>query len=383
MKIVLAPDSLKGSLSAVEACNAMREGVLRACPQADVGAVPMADGGEGTTETLAAATGGRMVTVSAVGPLGPAQPVTGQIGISGDGKTAIVEMAQVSGLPLVPLDLRDPCRTTTYGTGQLIAAALEAGAETLIVGIGGSATTDGGAGMAQALGAKFFTAAGEEIPEPLTGGRLAEVSRIDLSGLDARLAACRIEVACDVRNPLLGPNGAAAVYGPQKGASPADVARLEANLGHFVGLLEARTGRAVRDVPGSGAAGGLGAGLMAFLGARLRRGVDIVMAAAGLADRLAGADLLLTGEGRIDAQTAQGKTISGVARLAHAAGVPAVALAGQVAGPLAGLGKLHLAGIHAIAPADMPVEEAMRQAYPLLAAAAERVVTPRGRHGTG
>ncbi len=379
MRVVLAPDAFKGCLSAAEACNAMREGVLRACPTAGVTAVPAADGGEGTTEALVAATGGHMLPVLATGPMGTGQSVTGQVGLLGDGTAAALEMACVSGLPLVPADRRNPCHTTTYGTGQLIAAALASGAEKLIVGIGGSATTDGGAGMAQALGAKFFGADDEEITQPLTGARLADVARIDLSGLDPRLAACRIEVACDVTNPLLGPDGAAGVYGPQKGASPADVARLEANLGHFIDIVEAHIGRTVRDVPGAGAAGGLGAGLMAFLNANLRPGVDIVLAAAGLADRLAGADLVLTGEGQIDAQTAHGKTISGVARLAWAAGVPVVALVGRIRQSLGSLAPLHLAGIHAIAPAEMPLDEAMRNARGLLAAAAERVATPRGQ----
>ncbi|NLF31617.1 MAG: glycerate kinase [Planctomycetes bacterium] len=371
MKIILAPDSFKGSLTAAEACRAMAEGVARACPAATVVSIPMADGGEGTADALAAATGGRMIETPALGPLG--EPRTGRFALLGDGRTAVVEMAAVSGLPLVPPAKRNPLHTTTYGTGSLMAAAMGAGADHLIVGIGGSATTDLGAGMAQALGVRFLDAASHPLVEPMTGARLADVAAVDLSGLDPRLAACRIEVACDVDNPLLGPRGAAAVYGPQKGASPADIAVLEANLAHVIGLIERRIGRTIRDLPGAGAAGGLGAGLVGFCGASLTGGIDLVLAASRFAERLAGADLVLTGEGRLDATTARGKTISGILRLARPAGIPVIALAGAVVDHDA-LGPLGLAGAHAIAPADMPLEQAMAEGRRLLAETAERIL---------
>jgi len=371
MRIVLAPDSFKGSLSAAEACAAMAEGIRRVLPAARTVAVPMADGGEGTAEALVAATGGSMREVPATGPLGEA--MTGRYGVLGDAATAVVEMAAVSGLPLVPPDRRNPLHTTTYGAGQLMAAALDAGATHLIVGIGGSATTDLGAGMAQALGARFFDARGERITRPMTGALLADVERIDPSGLHPALADCRVQVACDVDNPLLGERGAAAVYGPQKGASPADIAVLDANLARAVGIVEAVIGRPIRDIPGAGAAGGLGAGLVGFCGAELTAGIDIVLEASRFADRVASADLVLTGEGRIDATTVNGKTISGVVRIAAAAGVPVIGLAGSVAAE-DDLTALQLASVHAIAPADMPVDQAMAEGYRLLADTTERIM---------
>jgi glycerate kinase len=274
---------------------------------------------------------------------------------------------------LVPPAKQNPLDTTTYGTGQLMAAALDAGATHLIVGIGGSATTDLGAGMAQALGVAMFDAGDELIDRPMTGALLADVARIDLSNLHPQIAACRIQVACDVDNPLLGPRGAAAVYGPQKGASPADVQVLDANLAHVAAVLEAAIGRSIRDIPGAGAAGGLGAGLVGFCGAELTAGIDIVLEASDFAARVTGADLVLTGEGRIDATTVNGKTISGVVRLAAAAGVPVIGLAGSVADRDT-LGPLDLKAVHAIAPPDMPVARAMAEGYRLLADAAEQVI---------
>ncbi|MFW6154015.1 MAG: glycerate kinase [Planctomycetota bacterium] len=371
MKIILAPDSFKGSLTAAEACRAMADGVARVRPDATLVSIPMADGGEGTADALAAATGGRLIETPATGPLGEKQ--TGRFALLGDGRTAVVEMAAVSGLPLVPPAKRNPLHTTTYGTGTLMAAALDAGADHLIVGIGGSATTDLGAGMAQALGVRFLDDRGRPITEPMTGGRLADVAAVDLSGLHPAVRPCRIEVACDVDNPLLGPRGAAAVFAPQKGATPADIAVLEANLARAVDLIEREIGRAIGDLPGAGAAGGLGAGLVGFCGATLTPGIDLVLAAARFAERLDGADLILTGEGRLDATTVHGKTISGILRLTRPAAIPVIALAGTVADgdALAGLG---LAAAHAIAPDTMPVERAMAEGYRLLAATAERVM---------
>lgn len=375
MKIVLAPDSFKGSLTAVEVCAALGAGVLRTAPEAELVVVPMADGGEGTTAALVAATRGELQPVEATGPLpSDRAKVTGEIGLIDERRTAVLEMACVSGLPLVPDGKRNPLHTTTYGTGELIAAALEAGARHLMVGIGGSATTDLGSGMAQALGVKFFRADGQEIKEPMTGGLLGEVARVDLSGLDGRVAQSRIEVACDVDNPLLGPRGCAAVYGPQKGATPEIVARLEANLERAIEVIERTTGERVREEPGAGAAGGLGAGLRAFLGATMRPGIGLVLEASGFAEKVSGADLVLTGEGRIDRQTAYGKTISGVVRAAQAAGVPVVAIVGSIGEGVENLYGLGLTSMFTLAPGPISLEEAMKNGGPLIANAAERVV---------
>jgi glycerate kinase len=375
MKIVLAPDSFKGSMTALEVCQALQEGAARVAPHAQFVVVPMADGGEGTTEALVAATGGSLRNVEATGPLPSDRPkVTGQIGLTGDGRTAILEMACVSGLPLVPKAKRNPLHTTTYGTGELIRAALDAGARHLIVGIGGSATTDLGTGMAQALGARFFRAGDKEITEPMTGGLLAEVTHVDVSKLHPAVKGCRIEVACDVDNPLLGPRGCAAVYGPQKGATPEIVAQLEANLSRAIDHVEKATGRQVRQTPGSGAAGGLGAGLMAFLGAELRPGIRIVIDASGLAAKVAGADLVLTGEGQIDRQTAYGKTISGVARTAQAAGVPVVAVVGSIADGVDNLYDIGVTSMFTLVPGPISLDEAMTNGKPMIANATERVL---------
>ena len=373
MRVVLAPDSFKGSLTAEQACAAMADGLRRVWPAAEVVQVPMADGGEGTTEALVSATGGFLRQATVTGPLGEGPKVAAQYGLLGDGRSAVMEMARASGLTLVPPARRNPLHTTTYGTGELMAAALGAGVESLIVGIGGSATTDAGAGMAQSLGVRFYDRAGRLITRPLSGGQLAQVARLDMAGRHAGLAVCRVQVACDVTNPLLGPRGSAAVYGPQKGASAADVAVLEANLACFIDVVERTLGCRVRDMPGAGAAGGLGAGLVAFCGAGLVSGAELVIRACGLAAKLAGADLVLTGEGQLDAQTASGKTVCGVARVARAAGVPVIALAGRLADGPAALAALGLARARAIAPPEMPLEQAMAQAPALLAEATESV----------
>jgi glycerate kinase len=299
--------------------------------------------------------------------------VTGVLGLLNGGRTAVLEMASVSGLPLVPEEKRNPLHTTSYGTGELIRAALETGARHLIVGVGGSATCELGAGMAQALGIKFLRADGSEIVEPMTGALLAEIARVDCSGLHAGVGESRIEVACDVDNPLLGPLGCAAVYGPQKGATPEMVAALEKNLEHAVTVVEAATARPVRDRKGAGAAGGLAAGLLAFLGAELRPGIDLVLQASGLDAKVRGADLVLTGEGRIDHQTAMGKTISGVARVAREAGVPVVAIVGAIGDGVENLYPLGVTSMFSLAPGPITLKEAMRDGARLLANTAERV----------
>lgn len=378
MKIVLAPDSFKGSLTALEVCEALREGVVRVLPGAEIIAVPMADGGEGTTEALVAATGGVLHTVEATGPLPGDRPkVTGRIGLLHDGHTAVIEMACVSGLPLVPAAQRNPLHTTTYGTGELLRTALAMGARHLIVGIGGSATNDLGAGMAQALGVRFLRADGSEIREPMTGSLLAQVAGIDRSRLDPAVAESRIAVACDVDNPLLGPQGCTAVYGPQKGATAEIIRELEANLTQAITVIEQAIGRDVRHQAGAGAAGGLGAGLLAFLGAELRPGIRIVLEASGLATTLAGADLVLTGEGRIDHQTACGKTISGVAQAAQRQGVPVVAIVGSIGKGVDVLYPLGVTSMFSLVPGPVSLEDAMQHGQAMLADTAERVVRLR------
>jgi glycerate kinase len=374
LRVLLAPDAFKGCLSAPGVCDALAEGVRRVLPQAAIRALPLADGGEGTAEALVAAIGGRRQWLEVCGPLPAERPrVRALIGWLAEDR-AVLEMAGASGLPLVSPARRDPRHTTSYGTGQLIAAALDGGARELIVAIGGSATNDLGAGMAQALGVRCLDRHGREIREPLCGGRLPEVAALDLAGLHLGLARCRLQLACDVDNPLLGPRGATAVYGPQKGATPAMLPELEMGLTHLIGLLEAATGRRVRDRPGAGAAGGMGAMLMALADAGFQPGVELVLAACGFAEAVAAADLVLTGEGRIDAQTASGKTISGVARAAAATGVPVVVIAGGI-GP--GIGALYgqgVSGVVPLVPGPMGLEEAMARAPELLADAAERVL---------
>ena len=369
MKIAIAPDSFKECLTADEVAGAIEEGVRRALPDCVTVCVPMADGGEGTVDALIAATNGRIVELTGTGPMGT--PVATRYGLLGDGESAVIEMAAVSGLPLVRTEERDPRIATTYGTGELLCDALNRGASRIIIGLGGSATNDGGAGAAQALGVSLRDAAGRELP--WGGAALARLATIDLSRRHPRLNQCVLEAACDVDNPLCGPTGASRVYGPQKGAGPKVVEELDAALRHFGDVIEAQLGVPVLDVPGAGAAGGLGAGLVAFAGGVLRPGVDIVADACKLTSRIAGAELVITGEGRIDAQTPHGKTPAGVAKAARQLGIPVVAIAGSL-GP--GYDAVHDCGIReviSIQSGTMSLAEAMARAPELLAAAAERV----------
>ncbi|MHB1372928.1 MAG: glycerate kinase [Thauera sp.] len=341
MKILIAPDSFKESLSALEVAQAVQAGFSQVFPQASYVLVPVADGGEGTVDAMVAATGGRRESVTATGPLGT--PVEAFYGLTGDGATAVIEMAAASGLMLVPAAQRNPLLTTSRGTGELIRAALDAGARRFILGIGGSATNDGGAGMVQALGARLLDARGEDIGPG--GGALAGLERIDVSVLDARLAECCIEVACDVDNPLTGPRGASAVFGPQKGATAEMVQTLDANLARFARIVERDLGVAVDAVPGAGAAGGMGAAMLAFFGATLKPGIEIVTAAVDLDTHVRDADLVITGEGRIDFQTVHGKTPIGVARVAKRHGKPVIGIAGSLG---ANVGVVHEHGIDAV-----------------------------------
>lgn len=326
MKIIIAPDSFKESMTALEVADAIETGFKEVFPDGNFIKIPMADGGEGTVQSLVDATNGEIVHRTVTGPLG--QQVESFFGISGDGKTAFIEMAAASGIHLVPVEERNPLITTTRGTGELIIEAIELGAKHIIIGIGGSATNDGGAGMAQALGVRFLTKSNDEIMSG--GGSLGLIETIDLTNLDQRVHDVKIEVACDVDNPLTGERGASAIFGPQKGATPAVVQELDANLAHYAKKIHEFLGKEINDLEGAGAAGGLGGGLVAFLSAELKRGVDIVLEAVSLEEQLKDADLVVTGEGKIDGQTIFGKTPIGVAKTAKKYQIPVVGLAGTI-----------------------------------------------------
>ena len=341
MKIVIAPDSYKESLSALEVATAIEQGFREIWPDADYVKIPVADGGEGTVEAMVAATAGRLVHVDVTGPLGSS--VQAFYGLSGDARSAFIEMAAASGLALVPVDSRDPLKTTSRGTGELIRHALDAGVEHIVIGIGGSATNDGGAGMVQALGARLLDAQNNDIAHG--GAGLEALARIDISQLDARLAACQIEVACDVTTRLTGKEGASAVFGPQKGATPEVVARLDRALTHYAQLISRDLDVNVLELAGGGAAGGMGAALYAFCGAQLRSGIEIVTDALHLDAWVADADLVVTGEGRIDSQTIHGKVPVGVANVAKRYNKPVIGIAGSLTPDV---GIVHDHGIDAV-----------------------------------
>lgn len=358
MRVLIAPDKFKGTLTAVQAAEAVETGWRRAVPEVDADLAPMADGGEGTLDTLVQAMGGRRVRRRVPGPLG--DPVEAEFGLVDGpaGSMAVVEMARASGLGLVSESRRDPKRASTGGTGELILEAAWAGARTILVCVGGSATNDGGAGMAQALGVRLLDDRGQ--PLPPGGAALLRLSRIDATGLDPAVRRCRVVAATDVDNPLTGPMGASAVYGPQKGATPADVGLLDRALAHLAAVIYRDLGIDVRDMPGAGAAGGLGAGLLSFLGARVRPGVDVVMEAVRLEERMEDADVVVTGEGKLDRQSLSGKVAAGVLRLARMNRVPSVVLCGR--------SEIELEGVVVASLSDRyGVEEAMRRTGPLLA----------------
>ena len=372
---VLAPDSLKGSLSAVTACSAMKLGVQRAMGRMPCrfSAVPLADGGEGTVEALLQGAGGeeRIETVS--GPL--ANPVQAKWGVLQD-RQAVIEMAQASGLTLVSVGYHRPKEASSYGTGQLIKAALDAGYRDLLIGIGGSASTDGGAGALQALGVRLLDANGQDLPPG--GAALLRLAQIDLTYLDARLKDAQVTVLCDVNNPLCGPNGAAYIYGPQKGATPNDVKQIDAALSHFAQVADVTTGRNLQAVKGAGAAGGMGFGLMTFLNAQLKSGIDVVLEATQMAQKLETADLVLTAEGSVDAQTLRGKALAGVARAASAAkngdGVPVIAFGGAVRLTTDELEKLGIIVSLPLPDAPLSLSQCIERASELLTNATERAI---------
>lgn len=358
MKIIIAPDSFKESLTAMEVANAIEAGFKQVMPHAQFIKLPMADGGEGTVQSLVDATNGAIINCPVTGPLG--EKVDAFYGLSGDGQTAVIEMAAASGLHLVAPERRNPLLTTTYGTGELIKAALDKGVKHIIVGIGGSATNDGGAGMAQALGIKMVDKNGLEIG--YGGGALAHLSRIDLSAVDARLQTVALEVACDVNNPLCGRKGAAHVFGPQKGATPEMVALLDKNLAHYADIIKTQLGREIKDMPGAGAAGGMGAALLGLFNATLRPGIEIVMDAVNFSEIIAGADLVVTGEGRIDSQTIHGKTPIGVARAAKKQGIPVIAIAGCLSSDCAVVYEQGIDCVFSVLSSAVSLEEAFRDA---------------------
>ncbi len=326
MKILVAPDSFKGSLTAMEAAENIKKGIYNYDPKIDIDLLPMADGGEGTVQSLVDATNGKIIEKEVTGPLG--KKVKAFYGLLGDGKTAVIEMAAASGLPLVPEGEKNPLKTTTYGTGELIAAALDAGIQKIIIGIGGSATNDAGVGMAQALGAEILDKNGEQID--FGGGSLNQIEQIRIDNLDSRLESVEILVACDVDNPLYGEDGAAYVYAPQKGADQEMVEILDQNLRHFNDIVIKELNKDINQISGAGAAGGLGAGLVAFLGAELKAGVDIVLDIINFESRLKDIDLVITGEGMLDGQSIYGKTPVGVSRSAAKKDIPVIAIAGTL-----------------------------------------------------
>lgn len=355
-RMVFASDSFKGTLSSARIAQLLEEAAHKSIHGVQCTSVPMADGGEGTVQAIVTGAGGMYSEAHAHGPLG--DEVVAQFGLLDDGRRAVLEMAAASGLTLIASEQRNPLLANSYGTGELIIAALDAGAEELLIGLGGSATNDGGMGMLRALGVRFFDSADRELAG--CGADLEHVARIDDSGLDPRLAECHALVMCDVDNPLTGSNGATQVFGPQKGASPADLKRLEAGMGNYARMLESRFGAGCCDVAGAGAAGGMGAALMTFLSAELAPGVECVLDAVGFDGLLQGADLCVTGEGRLDAQTLHGKTVVGVAARCKAQGVPCLALVGSVDASidLDALGELGVTRVEDIASHRLPWEEA-------------------------
>jgi glycerate kinase len=362
MKIIIAPDSFKDSLSADGVAQAIAEGLALVWPDAQLIQCPMADGGEGTVDAVLAACNGELRHQTVRGPLGAA--VDARWGWLADSHTAIIEMAEASGLQLVPMGQRDACKTTTYGTGELIRAALDAGAQRIILAIGGSATNDGGAGAMQALGVQLFDAEHQALPPG--GLALARLAHLSLENLDPRLAQVRFEIAADVNNPLCGPHGASAIFGPQKGANVEQVQQLDAALGHFADHCAKVLPKDVRDEPGSGAAGGLGFAAKAFLGAQFRAGVEVVAELVGLDEAVGGADLVITGEGRFDAQTLRGKTPFGVARIAQQHQVPVIVIAGTLGDGYEQMYAHGVAAAFALPSGPMSLEQACSEAPRLL-----------------
>jgi len=368
MRVLVASDSFKGSLSSIKVGEAVTEGVKKVFPEAEVKIIPIADGGEGTVEAVVTASGGRYLKKWVSSPLG--EPIEAEMGLLPDG-TAVIEMAAASGLPLVPLEKRNPRIASTRGTGELMKAALDEGAKRILIGIGGSATNDGGAGVIQALGVKLLDDQGKELPPG--GASLGKLALIDVTDIDKRLADVEITVICDVDNPLCGPRGATAVYGPQKGVTPDMVNELDGCLRHFAAVIRDQLGLDIQDTPGAGAAGGLGAGLLAFTKAQLKSGTEAVLDTINFDEIIGDYDWVITGEGRIDAQSAYGKVPKGVGTRAQKHGKPVIAVVGSVGD---GAEAMYAYGLQAIVPIVnriMTLDEAMADAYLLVVEASERI----------
>ncbi|MBN2656816.1 MAG: glycerate kinase [Spirochaetales bacterium] len=355
MKVILAIDSFKGSLPSSRLAAAAEKGILAVYPEAEVVKIPVADGGEGTVEALVAGTEGSYIDLAVLGPLD--EPVMARYGISGDGSTAVIEMAEASGLPLIPPDKRNPEKTSTYGTGQLILDGIERGCRNFVIGIGGSATNDCGTGMMQALGMTFHDSSGKELKG--CGENLPEIAAIGTDRLDPRLKECRFRIACDVDNPLYGERGAAYVYSPQKGADEAMVLRLDRGLEHFSRIVAEQFGFDMNRLPGAGAAGGLGGAFAAFLNGSLEPGIGLVLKETGIREKLEGADFVLTGEGRIDFQSVMGKTPVGVAKAAAERNVPVIAIAGSVADDAVSVHNHGISALFSIMNYPITLEEAL------------------------
>jgi glycerate 2-kinase len=370
MKIVIAPDSFKGSLSAVEASISIERGVKKSLPHAETVLKPMADGGEGTMDTLVAATGGFKKGVSVTGPLG--QKVEAEYGVLGDGGTCVIEMASASGLSLIPNDQLNPLKATTYGTGELLKQALDDGYYSFILAIGGSATNDGGAGMLQALGLKILDGEGKQIS--YGGEELGKVKAIDKSQFDPRIKTSTFLIASDVQNPLVGANGASHVFGPQKGASPDVVLHLDSCMTNWANIVEEVTGTRLHDLPGAGAAGGIGGAFQAFFPSETRRGIDIVIEYSKLGEALYGADLVITGEGQVDFQTASGKVPMGVAQAAQAMKVPTIVIAGSRGKGIEELYQFGIVSVNSIMSEPMTLAQAFERASELLEVSSEQLL---------
>lgn len=370
MKIIIAPDSFKGSLSAIEVANAIDRGIKKAFAEAETVLLPVGDGGEGTMETLVAATGGEIRKVLVTGPL--SNKVEAAYGILGDGETCVIEMATASGLHLVPEENLFPLRATTFGTGELIRQALDDGFSSFIIGLGGSATNDGGSGMLQALGLQILDSQGNEVGHG--GGELNKVSKLDFTAFDKRINKSRFIIASDVQNPMLGPDGASYTFGPQKGAAADEVELLDQNLTNWADKIFEATGIELHNLSGAGAAGGIGGAFQAFFPVEMKRGVDVVLDYINLDEELENADLVITGEGQVDNQTTFGKTPLGVSQRAQSKEVPTIIIAGSVGKGIEVLHEFGVISIHSIINKPMSLKEAIEKAGELLEANAEQVV---------
>ncbi len=369
IKVVIAPDSFKGSVTAMEAACAIEKGVKAALPSAETVIVPMADGGEGTVETLVSATSGHQVSKVVTGPLG--RKVEATYGVLGDSVTCVVEVASASGIHLLTKDELNPMQTTTFGTGELIKHALDDGYRKFILALGGSATNDGGAGMLQALGISLKDKEGNEVG--FGGGKLRDIRSIDMTHFDKRVEESTFLIASDVENPLIGKSGASYVFGPQKGATPDMVVELDMNLQHFANLIEETTEIHIHDVAGAGAAGGIGGAFQAFFPAVSKRGVEVVLEYSGFNEILEGADLVITGEGQVDSQTAFGKTPMGVAEAARKNNIPTIILAGSVGDNIQNLYPYGVIGVYSIINRPMTLETAIKEASKLLEQKTEQI----------